>query len=102
MGGSSELEGRVEVCISNNWGTVCDNSWDNSDAQVACRQAGFAFEGALAFSGALYGEGNGSIVLDMLGCNGNETRLVDCPASGSVNCMHSQDASVLCQPCELW
>ena len=36
--GMTEYEGRVEICLSGRWGTVCDRGWNDRDAIVVCRQ----------------------------------------------------------------
>ena len=40
MDGSTYTEGRVEICMSNEWGTICNQMWDTVDAGVVCRQLG--------------------------------------------------------------
>ena len=42
VGGNNPLEGRVEVCFYNQWGTVCDSFWGNEEARVVCRQLGYS------------------------------------------------------------
>ena len=34
------LQGRVEICINNAWGTVCDNLFGLEDAETVCASIG--------------------------------------------------------------
>ena len=97
VGGSSSNEGRVEVFHDGQWGTVCDDNWDQADADVVCRQLGLG--AALEFPCcAAFGQGSGPIWMDGTNCSGNEERLVDCPFNGfgSHDCSHTEDAGVVC------
>lgn len=46
-GGTTALEGRVEICNNQAWGTVCDDLWGGVDAGVACVQLGYQRAGKL-------------------------------------------------------
>lgn len=37
---NSTISGRLEICINNAWGTVCDNGFGRTEAAVACAQLG--------------------------------------------------------------
>ena len=95
--GSNINEGRVEVCVDNKWGTVCDDQWDASDAEVVCRQLGYNLTGD-AYHSAHFGQGTGYIWLDNVQCTGSETHLLSCTNEGigNHNCEHSEDAGVQC------
>ncbi|XP_064417053.1 neurotrypsin isoform X2 [Latimeria chalumnae] len=99
VGGSFAYEGRVEVYRAGQWGTVCDDQWDDYDAEVVCRQLGLSGT-AKAWSRAHFGEGSGPVLLDEVQCTGNELSIEQCTKSlwGEHNCGHKEDAGVSCTP----
>ena len=108
--------GRVEVCVNKTWGTVCDDSWDSTDAGVVCIQLGYLrtskryyftpdyvkvhvlfLLGASAVSNAFYGQGGGPTVLNRLDCTGTETSILECTFDlDTSDCSHSDDAGLQC------
>ncbi|KAG7461178.1 hypothetical protein MATL_G00207330 [Megalops atlanticus] len=90
--------GRVEIYVDGEWGTVCDDLWDEKSAGVACRQLGFR-RALKASKQAEFGEGRSlRILLDDVQCEGAERTLLDCRHTGvgMHNCAHYEDAGVIC------
>jgi len=91
------LYGRVEVFHSGQWGTVCDDDWDITDANVVCRQLGLS-RASGASTGAKYGQGSGTIWMNDVRCKGEEAFLQQCTHDADTSdCSHSKDASVECE-----
>ncbi|CAM2095287.1 unnamed protein product [Caretta caretta] len=97
VNGPSRCAGRVEVLHNQQWGTVCDDSWDLTDAGVMCRQLGCG-TALSAPGGARFGQGSDRIWLDDVHCTGTEASLTECRARpwGDNNCNHREDAGVVC------
>lgn len=47
MNGAHSLEGRLEICVNEMWGTVCNDEFDTNAAMVVCRQLGIQGLGKL-------------------------------------------------------
>ncbi|KAK7906858.1 hypothetical protein WMY93_015470 [Mugilogobius chulae] len=95
--GPSRCSGRVEVFHQDSWGTICDDNWGLSNAEVVCRElsCGTVLE---ARNGAFFGQGKDQIWLDDVSCSGQESSLFKCRfrAFGEHNCGHGEDAGVIC------
>ncbi|XP_064598024.1 macrophage scavenger receptor types I and II-like [Liolophura sinensis] len=96
--GGSYNKGRVELYLPSQWGTVCDNRFDDNTASVVCHMLGYPRIGAKAWSKAHFGQGKGPIWLDNVHCEGHENSLLDCSHRplGDSSCDHSEDAGVTC------
>ena len=93
--GGNDTAGRLEIYLDGVWGTVCDDFWGLTDADVACRQLGFP--GAISAPRyAAFGQGSEPTHLDDVECTGEETDLVSCAHTRYENCFHSEDAGVVC------
>ena len=100
FGGNSSTEGQVGVCINNTYGIICDDFWDEPDAQVVCRQLGLDTTGyAIPTSGNYFGNrvARETIALDNVRCSGTEISLRECLVDYNADCGLTEAAGVICQ-----
>ncbi|XP_048368586.1 lysyl oxidase homolog 2 [Sphaerodactylus townsendi] len=94
--GAKTGEGRVEVLMNREWGTICHDRWTLNEANVVCRELGFG-SALEAIPGARFGQGMGSIHLNEVECLGHEKSITDCKfTTDTQRCNHEEDASVRC------
>ncbi|KAM7398823.1 hypothetical protein PAMP_018132 [Pampus punctatissimus] len=73
--------GRLEVKSNQSWFSVCEDDFDQQEAEVVCRELGCGAPSV--FKGGLYGEVETPRWMRRLQCEGNESALLDCRHSGS-------------------
>ena len=98
VGETLSIEGRVEVCINNAWGTICRDSYiDRVDAEVMCGQlGGYLLQESVVTS--TVSPGVGPIFLDRIDCSEDDNTILDCSPNLFVDqsCDHSRDVSIKC------
>ena len=99
VGGTSLLEGRVEIFLLGQWGTVCNDNWDLADATVVCHQLGY-LRAVGAPGSTAFGAGSGLSWYSTVQCTGTEMNLTECSkyfsALGSACSYYYDDAGVVC------
>ena len=85
------------------WSGICDDSWDDQDAQVACRQLDFS--GGTATATAIQNISRIEyppvlFLLDEVACQGTENTLLECEHAGRgvTDCGSWEYAGVSCAP----
>ncbi|XP_071486158.1 neurotrypsin-like [Diadema antillarum] len=94
--GPSPQAGRVEIFHDNSWGTICDNTWSSTEAEVVCDQLGYDdVDVALEY----FGPGDGDIHINSLSCDGDESSVKNClyVNFSSTGCNHTEDVGVRCE-----
>ncbi|XP_027145741.1 scavenger receptor cysteine-rich type 1 protein M130 [Larimichthys crocea] len=84
VNGNSLCSGRLEVKSDHSnqlWSSVCEDDFDQQDADVVCRELGCGAPSVL--QGALYGEVEAALWTKEFQCGGHESALLDCRRSGS-------------------
>ena len=106
-------EGMLELCLDNQWGTVCNNFFSDLEAQVVCRRLGFSPEGVvhchlsyvqsmlvgILLESISYGEvrREGAVVHNpILMCTGSEGSLLDCESFPGDQCTTDQSIYMVC------
>ena len=116
--------GRVEVLYDDQWGTVCDDLFYTTEANVICFMLNFTQGAVCSVSNARFGQGRGShfillyykidiiinivlsfsgpIWLDNVDCRPGDEILEDCNHNswGNTSCSHREDVGVVCRPSE--
>ena len=91
----TEAYGNVYAVNSNGYfGPVCDDSWGSSDADVVCRQLGYARGDA--YQDSHWGSVPSDFAMDEVTCRGDEKYLQECTYRTSEDCSNSEGAGVWC------
>ncbi|XP_063970555.1 deleted in malignant brain tumors 1 protein-like [Lytechinus pictus] len=78
-GSRLSTEGRVELFLDRQWGTITDiNAWGYNEASAVCKQLGYQGNQVAVLGGGYYGRGSGPVHLANVTCPEAATSLEQC------------------------
>lgn len=98
--GDTEYEGRLELNITGEWGTVCDVGWTEQNSALVCQQLGLVYNPAYGKPVTqVQGINPQPIWLSQVECDELDTDIFKCRSAkyGEFKCTHLQDVFVRCQ-----
>ncbi|XP_034949444.1 protein bark beetle isoform X2 [Chelonus insularis] len=103
LGGRTNKEGRLQVRIDNEWGTVCNYGWNIRAAALVCHQLGFTLDPNnwyLERSQIPSAGTNENIILSNIQCTEDDIDISKCKAEHAGDfensCTHDNDVGVKC------
>ncbi|XP_071480642.1 scavenger receptor cysteine-rich domain superfamily protein-like [Diadema antillarum] len=98
-------QGRVEVFLDGRWGVITDGYVTYNTRSVICRHMGYAgFNSDYTFDEESFPRGTLPILIENLGCSGDELRIDDCynvdVVDGQTRRTREDEVSVICFPYE--
>ncbi|KAK3092533.1 hypothetical protein FSP39_004063 [Pinctada imbricata] len=97
--GRDDYEGRLEVMIDGQWGSVCKEGWIDENSVVVCQQLGLTFNPSY---GRSYSQSNAfqDILLSRVTCSVLDTDLTQCQSvpRGQFSCAADNIVFLRCQP----
>ena len=97
-GGSTPYEGRVELFVDGQWGTVCSmEEVTTAEAETLCNSLGFGPPQSVV-SGSLYGDDTDiPITVTSLVCQGTQDDFTECTLRNQPSsCTHDNDIGLIC------
>ena len=100
----SRSVGNLEICVSDQWNSVCNEFFRDNELTVVCRALGFSdFEDLIeehrfrSTENAFISIESGPILMQDITCSGNESSLTACGNNVTVHqCEHFMDVRVQC------
>lgn len=99
--GKDTLEGRVEVEIDGEWGTICNKGWTEQNSVIVCNQMGLIYNPRFGQAERKQKTTSLNVVMNWVACDAEDVDITKCKAQlqtdDPISCTHEDDVYLRCQ-----